>query len=1179
MPRRLVPLAILSAVLATTSAAAQAPSYARDIRPLLAKHCAECHTKEKPSGKLSMDSYRLLMEGGGGGPAIVPGKPNESHILKLVSGKESPRMPPKERPSLSPAQIETLRAWIAAGAKDDSAAVAKVIPDIKPKQPTHAAIRAVAYHPSGKFLAAGGQFEVLLIATDTNEVFHKLPGQQGIVTALAYSPDGNYLAVASGTAHRAGEVRIYFVPPSGISAKAEHVIPAHTDLIHDVVFSPDSATLATCGYDRLIKLWSAASGKEQRTLKDHSDAVYALAFNKTGSLLASAAADRAVKVWDVSTGKRLYTLSEATEWLYALAWRPDGTQLAAAGVDKSIRVWEVNATEGKIIRSAFAHNGPVLKLAYSRDGKTLYSLAEDRVVKSWDADKLAERKVFPEQPGAVLALAVRGDEKQLALGTFAGAVVLLDPATTKAIAQPVPVKPKPPVLAGVSPAAGPRGRSLRLEFDGKHLGEVVDVSCSHAGVKIALKGVFATRILADVTFPADTPTGDVQFMAKGETGASNALTFTVDAFAALDEVEDNNAVTAARDVPFDSTIVGSLARSGDVDYYHLRLKRGQELGVQLTLPTGSKLEAVLSLFDAQQRITVAETTSSALGYIAPQDGAYILGIRDRDYRGDAAMTYRLHAGRLPVITQVFPLGLQRGAEQLFLLDGVNLPQKTALVKAPANATIGQKLPVTVPTPHGPALGGLSVVVGEFAEVLPFTIQPDGTLAPRQAAPLASPSTANGRIGDGSANTWRFEAKKGQRLIIEVEARRIGSPLDSVIDILDAKGQPVPWMALRSVAKTVTVFRDHDNVNPGIRIEDWRELAMDDYIYVGNELLRIQALPRHPDDDCRFYSRGGQRTGFMGTTPAHLSPGLPMYKVEFHPPGTKFAPNGFPTFTLYYRNDDGGQGYGKDSRLIFDPPADGTYQVRVSDAQGRTTPFEDSGRATREGRGQLATLPYRLTIRPPRPSYTVRFAPEAPLVQKGGGLPIIVTAVRTDGYDGPIHVQLENLPPGFTAPLTFIPDGEESTAFTLFAEANAKLPAKPMPLKLTARATIDGQEVRREALGKPPQLTDAAEILTYTKETEVSIKPGANTFLTVTIERRGGFKGRVPLEVRGLPHGVRVLDVGLNGILITEKETTRRVELYCEPWVQPQEHPIVVTAKREGKNTDHAAKSVLLKVGK
>ena len=70
-----------------------------------------------------------------------------------------------------------------------------------------------------------------------------------------------------------------------------------------------------------------------------------------------------------------------------------------------------------------------------------------------------------------------------------------------------------------------------------------------------------------------------------------------------------------------------------------------------------------------------------------------------------------------------------------------------------------------------------------------------------------------------------------------------------------------------------------------------------------------------------------------------------------------------------------------------------------------------------------------------------------------------------------------------------------------------------------------------------------------------------------------------MEVRGLPHGVRVLDVGLNGILINENETRREMVIYAEPWVEPMAHPFVVLARREGKNTEHAAKAVILKVAK
>ena len=136
----------------------------------------------------------------------------------------------------------------------------------------------------------------------------------------------------------------------------------------------------------------------------------------------------------------------------------------------------------------------------------------------------------------------------------------------------------------------------------------------------------------------------------------------------------------------------------------------------------------------------------------------------------------------------------------------------------------------------------------------------------------------------------------------------------------------------------------------------------------------------------------------------------MYKVTIHPPGTTFPPNGLPVFTLYYRNDDGGPGYGKDSRLFFDPPADG-------DVPGP--------RRRRPRRRAAPTYAYRLTVRPPRPSFTVSFSPTAPACGRAAPCRSRVTADRIDGFDGPIACSSTNLPPGFERPGDDIEAGENS----------------------------------------------------------------------------------------------------------------------------------------------------------
>src|SRR5207248_3535148 len=179
--------------------------------------------------------------------------------------------------------------------------------------------------------------------------------------------------------------------------------------------------------------------------------VHAPPFSPDGKWPAPGSADRAVKVWDVESGTRLYTLGDPTDWVYCLAWSPDGRHLAAAGVDRSIRVWEANRDGGRLALAAFAHEGPVWRLGYGPDGKTLYSVGEDRVIKAWDAAKLVETKVLPAQPDAVLSLAVSPKGGQLAVGRFDGVAVLLDPATGKVTAQPLPAKPVAPKAERLAP--------------------------------------------------------------------------------------------------------------------------------------------------------------------------------------------------------------------------------------------------------------------------------------------------------------------------------------------------------------------------------------------------------------------------------------------------------------------------------------------------------------------------------------------------------------------------------------------------------------------------------------------------------------------------------------------------------------------------------------------------------
>lgn len=290
---------------------------------------------------------------------------------------------------------------------------------------------AVAFSPDGKILALGGYRVVDLIDARTGKVTANLGGSPGSVTCVAFSPDGKVLAAAGGVPGRAGEIRLW----SLAEPKPRVLSGLHGDVVYSLAWSPDGKILAAGSYDRFVSLWEVASGTG-RKLKDHTDAVYSVAFSPDGKQVASASGDRTVKVWDVATGKRIYTLSDATAELYSVAFHPSGKEIAAVGVDKMLRKWRVTPASGELNRSAFAHEGPVVRVLYTPDGGGVFTSSEDRSIKLWDSQTLTERKVLEKQPDWALGLALSPDGGSLAVSRYDGSAAVYDAATGQKRLEP-----------------------------------------------------------------------------------------------------------------------------------------------------------------------------------------------------------------------------------------------------------------------------------------------------------------------------------------------------------------------------------------------------------------------------------------------------------------------------------------------------------------------------------------------------------------------------------------------------------------------------------------------------------------------------------------------------------------------------------------------------------------------
>ncbi|MFL5340664.1 MAG: DUF1549 domain-containing protein, partial [Gemmataceae bacterium] len=114
MTSRLLAALVLLPMVATASA--DEVGYLRDVRPILANRCFKCHGPDLKKGGLDLQNRdSALKELKSGAHAIMPGKRDESELVRRVTAGDDGRMPPKGEP-LSAAQIATLKAWIDQGA-------------------------------------------------------------------------------------------------------------------------------------------------------------------------------------------------------------------------------------------------------------------------------------------------------------------------------------------------------------------------------------------------------------------------------------------------------------------------------------------------------------------------------------------------------------------------------------------------------------------------------------------------------------------------------------------------------------------------------------------------------------------------------------------------------------------------------------------------------------------------------------------------------------------------------------------------------------------------------------------------------------------------------------------------------------------------------------------------------
>ncbi len=176
-----------------------------------------------------------------------------------------------------------------------------------------------------------------------------------------------------------------------------------------VAYSPDGKTLASGGYDNLIRFWGPRTGAERRQLAGHGHGVLCIAFSPDCRVLASGSQDHDVRLWDVSTGKEVRRLRGHTQQVHGVAFSPDGKALASCGSGYTVRVWDVaTGKEKQCLGGPFppGHSSRYLhSVAFSPDGKYLAAGGTERVLHLWETSTWKPVRTLAGHTDLIVAIA------------------------------------------------------------------------------------------------------------------------------------------------------------------------------------------------------------------------------------------------------------------------------------------------------------------------------------------------------------------------------------------------------------------------------------------------------------------------------------------------------------------------------------------------------------------------------------------------------------------------------------------------------------------------------------------------------------------------------------------------------------------------------------------------------
>jgi len=259
--------------------------------------------------------------------------------------------------------------------------------------------------------------------SDSNLSHCSFTQEFGGVHAIAFSPDGNFLALGDSKC----KIRIF----TAKDRKLIKTLQTRGWWIASLSFSPCSQKLVSSSYGLpLLQLWDINTG-EVWNLEGHSELVWTVAFHPFYPIIASGSDDKTIRIWDATTRQCLQVLEDHQEWVLSVAFSGDGEVLASGSKDCTIKLWDIEAE--KCLATFNGHKDAVWSVACSQDGKVMASAGFELEVKLWDIQTEECTHTLKGHRKGIKALAISPDGKIVVSGGFDTVIRLWDLETGKCL--------------------------------------------------------------------------------------------------------------------------------------------------------------------------------------------------------------------------------------------------------------------------------------------------------------------------------------------------------------------------------------------------------------------------------------------------------------------------------------------------------------------------------------------------------------------------------------------------------------------------------------------------------------------------------------------------------------------------------------------------------------------------